>query len=347
MIGDTVTVPWYPFTKNLSSRGSILFVADGLTINPFEIVLALTTLAWILQMLGDVAWTLKARRSLASDARVHRVRVRRFDLQLQLGGYDTTVAVWKRTAMLYIPILYILITNLLTTGRQYERLFMCAMLGVTVQSLLSLQYFHSLDPLTQENLDSLTEHAASIHVDAHYLRGRWLFLLPRCNHVRRIWITIALVPCVWMFVLAQRRAAAIALIVGVIVLAVLIYQRRRRAAISFIIIAALVGLVYTVAFWNSTGSIAFGAQAVKSVLAPGKLSGRTRARISTARSKRTTSGTRSGPRAVRASASDNGSIDQSRSRHQLLRFLGIHPPQLDPVDLDEDRRRSVSWRCST
>ncbi len=42
MVGDTVTVPWYPFTKNLSSVESILFISDGLTMSPFELTIALT-----------------------------------------------------------------------------------------------------------------------------------------------------------------------------------------------------------------------------------------------------------------------------------------------------------------
>jgi O-antigen ligase len=90
--------------------------------------------------------------------------------------------------------------------------------------------------------------------------------------VRRIWVTIGLVPCVWMFVLSQRRAAVIALIVGLLTLGALLYQRRRAAAVWFMLVTILVGGAYTAAFWNSTGSIGFGAQAVKTVIAPEELS---------------------------------------------------------------------------
>jgi O-antigen ligase len=60
--------------------------------------------------------------------------------------------------------------------------------------------------------------------------------------------------------------------VGVIALAVLIYQRRRWAGVWFMLFAAVIGGLYTAAFWNSTGSIGFAAQAVKTVIAPGQLS---------------------------------------------------------------------------
>ena len=39
LIGDIVTVGWFPFTKNLSSSESILYVSDSIPISPFEISL--------------------------------------------------------------------------------------------------------------------------------------------------------------------------------------------------------------------------------------------------------------------------------------------------------------------
>jgi O-antigen ligase len=272
MIGDTVTVPWYPFTKNLSSRESILFISDALTISPFELTIALTALSWILRMLGDANWQFKRGAMWTSIMVFTGFVFLGLFYGLSGAGHDTTVAVWEVRPLLYVSIVYVLITNLLTTGRQYERLFMCAVVGVVVQSLLSLQYFNSLDPELRENLDSLTEHAASIHVDVVIIFVLAIWLLPRCRPARRVWVSVALVPCVWMFVIAERRAAAIALMIGVLAVAVLIYPRRRAAAVWFTLFAVVIGGLYTAAFWNSTGSIGFGAQAIKSVIAPGQLS---------------------------------------------------------------------------
>ena len=271
MVGDNVTVPWYPFTKNLSSHESILFVADGLTINPFEITIFITAMSWILRVLGDSDWRLY-RGALYKPMLVFTGFVL-FGLVYGLGrGGNTTIAVWEVRPLLYIPIMYVLITNLLTTARQYELMFMCAVVGVIVQSLLALQYFRSLDPQVRENLESLTEHAASIQVAALVIFVFAIWLLPRCSHIRRIWLTVGLVPCVWMFVLSQRRAAAIALIVGVFTLGILLFQRRRKTAVWFLGFTVILGGAYTAAFWNSTGSIGFAAQAVKTVIAPGTLS---------------------------------------------------------------------------
>ena len=272
MVGDTVTVPWYPFTKNFSSRESILFLNDGLTINPLEIIILLTAVSWILRMLGDTEWALHKGVLWKPVMTFTGFVFLGLIYGLSRPGHDTTVAVWEVRPLLYLPILYVLITNLFTTARQYERLFMCALAGVVVQSLLALQYFHSLDRDVREHLDALTEHAASIHVDVLIIFVLAIWLLPRCNHIRRIWVTLALIPCVWMFVLAQRRAAAVALIAGVLALVAVMYQRRRWATLWFAVVGVVFGALYTAAFWNSTEGVGFGAAAVKTVIAPGQLS---------------------------------------------------------------------------
>ena len=63
-----------------------------------------------------------------------------------------------------------------------------------------------------------------------------------------------------MFVLAQRRAAAIALIAGVVALVAVLYQRRRWAALWFTLVGVVFGALYTAAFWNSTEGVGFGAR---------------------------------------------------------------------------------------
>jgi O-antigen ligase len=271
MIGDTVTVPWYPYTKNFSSRESILFIADQLTINPLEVTILLTTFVWILRSLGDTTWQLHRGRMWTPLMVFMGFTFLGLAYGLSRGGHDTTIAVWEARPLLYIPILYVLITNLLTTPRQYERLFVCGLLGVVVQSVLALQYFRRLDPEVKANLESLTEHAASIQVAALVVFVLALWLLARTSHVRRIWLTAALVPTVWMFVLSQRRAAAVALMIGVLLLAVLVGQRRRWVGVLFALVVLILGGLYTLAFWNSTGRFGFAAQAVKSVIAPEQL----------------------------------------------------------------------------
>ena len=39
VVGDTVTISWFPFNKNLSSHESIMFIADGIALSPLELTL--------------------------------------------------------------------------------------------------------------------------------------------------------------------------------------------------------------------------------------------------------------------------------------------------------------------
>src|SRR4051794_30789010 len=56
MVGDAVTVPWWPFTKNMSSRESIFFVSDSLIMSPLELLAGVTLLAWLIRRIADPTW---------------------------------------------------------------------------------------------------------------------------------------------------------------------------------------------------------------------------------------------------------------------------------------------------
>src|SRR4051794_38436702 len=62
MVGDGATMPWWPFTKNMSSRESILYIHDSLILNPLEVLAAVTLFAWLVRSLEDRAWTFKRGR---------------------------------------------------------------------------------------------------------------------------------------------------------------------------------------------------------------------------------------------------------------------------------------------
>ena len=68
LVGDPVTMEWWPFTKNMSSRESILFVSDQLFLNPLEVLAAFTMAAWLLQRLADPTWRFRPRRHVRPGA---------------------------------------------------------------------------------------------------------------------------------------------------------------------------------------------------------------------------------------------------------------------------------------
>ena len=56
MVGDTVTMEWWPFTKNMSSRESIFFVNDQLFLSPLELLAGVTVIAWLIRQIADPTW---------------------------------------------------------------------------------------------------------------------------------------------------------------------------------------------------------------------------------------------------------------------------------------------------
>jgi hypothetical protein len=152
LIGDIVTTAWWPFTKNLSSRESILYLTDSVSINPLEILVFVTTVSWLLQRLVDPTWRFR-RGTLFWPLMVFTgfVFVGVFRGKF-LGAGDTRVALYEARPLLYLPLVYVLITNLLTTRRQYRILLLLAFSAVAIQSVFALSYYRSLPDEKREVL---------------------------------------------------------------------------------------------------------------------------------------------------------------------------------------------------
>ncbi len=271
LIGDIVTTTWWPFTKNLSSRESILYLTDSVSINPLEILLFITTVSWLLQRLVDPTWRLR-RGALFWPLMIFLgfVLVGIFRGKF-LGAGDTRIALFESRPLLYLPLVYVLITNLLTTRRQYRILLLLAFSAIAIQSVFALSYYNGLSDEKREVLESLSEHSATIHMNALFMFFLAILLL-KCRKELR-WFVAALIPTVaWAYFLSQRRAAMIALFVGLALLAVVLFYRRRRVFWFFAPISAILTIGYLGATWNAGGAVGLPAQAVKTVLFPNQLS---------------------------------------------------------------------------
>lgn len=268
LIGDTATSTWYPFTKNFSSRESILFIDDKIVVSPLELILVITVVSWLL---GRTERTVRVGGLLRPLGVFSVMLVVGLGSGLARGG-DVNVALWEVRALVYLPILYFLITNLFDDQRQYERLFLVAMAGITLQSAIAIDYYRRLAPEDRAGLESLIEHSATVYMSALLLFTVALWTMPGCSSRRRRWMVLASVPVTWAWVLSQRRAAAVALLCGMVLLGVILVWRNRRTARWFIPLLLVGTAVYTAAFWNSTGTAGFAAQGVKSVIAPDSLS---------------------------------------------------------------------------
>ena len=159
--GDAETMPWYPFTKNLSSAESVMFLADAAIFSPLEICIGVTYVAWIAHQIAS------HRRGFEKGAMFLPVMaftgfvVTGMARGLSSGG-DRTAALYEARALFYLPALYVLATNLLTHKRHYQVIFGAIIAGITVNALFALESFLTLSQQEKLRLDSLGEHGASL-----------------------------------------------------------------------------------------------------------------------------------------------------------------------------------------
>lgn len=270
-IAEGVTIWWFPFTKNLSSRESIAYVADAATVSPLEMAL-----------LSGAAISM-LRRYAATGRIVPRTTVETtmalFTAMLLWGlfrgittGGDLRIAVIESRALFYIPLMYVIVQNECSSRRHLRTAMWFLLAGVAVQSVLTGLRFRQLDEARLLEIDTLTEHASVIAQNLLIVTFLGVILL-RPPRARVAWaLLVALVPTIYVIMVAQRRSGIAALLIGLAALAVTIAWKRRGTFLLVAPVVAVLAIGYTAAFWNSTSSAGFAAQAIKGAIDPGSVS---------------------------------------------------------------------------
>jgi O-Antigen ligase len=271
LLSDGAVSSWYPFTKNMSSHESILYVSNALILSPLEVLLALTTVAFLLRVLLDRGSTRFVRGALFWPSMAFMgFLVLGFALGIATGG-DRYVAIWEMRPILYLPILYVLITNLFTSRLQYRRLAVVMLVALVIHSILALGLFQSLSATDRKSLESLVGHASAIQMNVVILMALCVFLLPRSPRALRVLLPLAALPIGWTWLISQRRAAVVALAAAVIMVALLLCTLNPKllTRLAPLLVVLIVG--YLGAFWNNDGLVGFPAQAIKSVVSPAEV----------------------------------------------------------------------------
>ncbi len=114
LIGDIKTASWFPFTKNFSSRESILFVSDAVSISPFELSLAagLVSVAW--HNMSTIGRLLKPAPLTRPMMVFAAFCLFGFVTGMAKGG-DFRIALFEIRPLLYLPAAYLLFVNVCTT----------------------------------------------------------------------------------------------------------------------------------------------------------------------------------------------------------------------------------------
>lgn len=265
LVGDAFLMPWYPFTKNFSSPESLLYLHNALIINPLESYIVLTFVSW----LGRGAMERKIR-FYASEIFWPAVAFLAFVVLGLLYGIGTggnlNIALWEARPLFYLVAMLVLASNLITERAHVSHLLWAAMAALLVEGLVGSSYFLVTLKGSLAGVDRITEHAAAVHMNTLFILvlAAWLY---QASWVKRLALPL-MVPAVALTYLAtQRRAAFLTLGIALVLLAVALYYEKRRAFWAIVPPAAVIGLVYVVAFWNASGALALPAQAVKSIVA--------------------------------------------------------------------------------
>ena len=269
LIGDGETLNWWPTAATFAQRESILFLHDSLAITPIEVVLGAAYCSLLTRKIVDRTWSLR-RGDLFGPVIVFGG----FVMLAAMRGIATAnpnVTLLQARPLVYCIALYVLITNVFTSRRQYRLAFALALLGNGMQSIFTLDYYRRLPAEHRIGLESLGEHPSALIMNVVLLTFIALLVFKGSRWKR--WAMLPLViPVTYVYLLAQRRAAMVALIVGLALLAVMVYFRSRRLFWRFVPALGALGTVYIGATWNAAGSTGLASSAVKSMFFPGSLS---------------------------------------------------------------------------
>ena len=266
-ISDIVTVWWFPFVKNLSSRESISYIADSITISPLEIALIVGAVTSTIRRYAHTRTILPASVLTWPLVVFTAFVVYGFARGLSTGG-DLRIAVLEGRGLLYILPIFVIVLNECTSPAHVRNAMWALLGGVVVQSLLSIQYLSKLGAPERDSLESLNEHGSALGHNLLFVTLAALALLGSKQPLAKWLLMLGFIPTVYVFFVAQRRAGVATLVVAAAAIAIVLFWRRRR---MFWVVTPLVVMLVTAyvgAFWNSTSSVAFPAQAIKTIVAP-------------------------------------------------------------------------------
>ena len=140
------------------------------------------------------------------------------------------------------------------------------------------------------------------------------------------------------YIATQRRAAYLSLIIALVLMAFLLYRENRR--IFWMIVPGIIffGLIYTLAFWNSSSKLALPVEEVKSVLSPGPASSRDQSsNVYRVLENYDILFTLRGAPIHRRWLWTTILHGSAFAGYQLLCLVAVHNPQFNSMDLVEDR----------
>jgi len=265
LVGDYILIPWFPFVKNFSSKESLLFFNDAVIISPLEAFMVLTLLVWLGK--GAMRRQIEIYRSELFWPALVFAGFMVYGIVYGIGrGGDLTIALWESRAILYLPLMLILTSNLIEKREHVSHLFWCAMIALFIEGVAGVYYYTVLLGFDLSTVQSISEHASSIHMNTFFVMmlAVWLY---QGSIVKRLTLPILVPPILLTYVANQRRASFLTLGIALFLMSFVLYKESRKVFFLIMPPLAIFAIVYTGIFWNSTGALGLPAQAIKSVVA--------------------------------------------------------------------------------
>jgi hypothetical protein len=264
LFGDGNLTAWYPFTKNLSSRESLLYVSDAVIISPLETYIVLTVLVWLGRMaverrtqiyFGPMFWVALLFVSFVTYG---------LGFGLSRGG-NLVIALWEARPIYYLFALLVLTSNLIKLQSQVNTLFWIITVSLFFKGITGVVYVATMLQWDMGKVEAIAEHAMSIHFNIFFILmiAAWLY---RDSLSRRLLMPLMAYPVFYSYFANHRRAGFLSLGIAVLLIILLLYRENRKLFWALTPSGTLAFMAYLAAFWNNEGSIGMIARAVRSVV---------------------------------------------------------------------------------
>jgi hypothetical protein len=264
LMGDQVMLSWYPFTKNFSSYGSIMYLNSSLNLSPLESYMVFTFLSWAGRMAmerrfrfhpGPLFWPAILFAFFITVGLMYG---------LSSGG-NLTIALWEVRSIYYVPLMLVLAGNLIEERTHVNRLMWVIAITLAYKGIAGVIYIATVLRWDIGSVEQIGEHAMSIHFNAFFIMTltAWFY---RESAFKRLLLTSLMPFLFYSFIANHRRAGFLTLGIGIGIVLLMLYRENRKLFFSITPTGLAVFLVYLAAFWNNEGSIGMIARAVRSVV---------------------------------------------------------------------------------
>ena len=243
-------------------------VSSGSGVTPAEILLFLALVLWIMKSVRDGV-RLIPRSPLALTLGLFLSIVLVYLVYGLTHGGHYKIAIWEIRPWFYLGIMYILVSQLMTTQRSVRTVLWIFVIGSPIKALYGITIWWSVRNI-RPRPESMLAHEESFFFGLYLMLVLALWLFGIRGRLRTV--ATALAPIVLLGDMMNSRRTAWAILgYGVLPLLVISYSQlrhRRKVLLRVMLVGLVLAPVYIPLYWNKDGTIAQPARAIRSQINP-------------------------------------------------------------------------------